>query len=81
MIVQLVSFLDPDPSSNLTHIQDVSDRILKTKLPLSLASLKKKLDELKNLGENLPDSTSILNESEPQLDAARKLLREAQDTR
>ncbi|XP_037106771.1 laminin subunit beta-3 [Syngnathus acus] len=70
-----------DPSSNLTHIQDVSDWILKTKLPLSLASLKKKLDELKNLAANLPDSTSILDKSEPQLDEARKLLQEAQDTR
>ncbi|XP_051931035.1 laminin subunit beta-3 [Hippocampus zosterae] len=80
IVKELKDFLS-DPSSNLTHIQDVSDRILKTKLPLSPDSLKKKLDELKNLAENLPDSTSILSESEPQLDAARKLLQEAQDTR
>lgn len=70
-----------DPSSNLTHIQEVSDWILKAKLPLSLATLKKKLEDLKNLAANLPDSTAILNEAEPQLDAARKLLQEAQDAR
>lgn len=70
-----------DPSSNLTHIQEVSDWILKAKLPLSLAALKRKLDELKNLAANLPDSTAVLNEAEPQLDTARKLLKEAQDAR
>ncbi|XP_061688490.1 laminin subunit beta-3-like [Syngnathoides biaculeatus] len=80
VVKELKEFLS-DPSSNLTHIQNVSDLILKTKLPLSPASLKKKLDELKNLATNLPDSTSILNKSAPQLDAARKLLQEAQDTR
>ncbi|XP_077385629.1 laminin subunit beta-3 [Festucalex cinctus] len=80
VVKELKDFLS-DPTSNLTHIQEVSDWILKTKLPLSPASLKKKLDELKNLAANLPDSTSILNKSGPQLDAARKLLQEAQDTR
>ncbi|XP_061543036.1 laminin subunit beta-3-like isoform X2 [Phycodurus eques] len=80
VVKEIKDFLS-DPSSNLTHIQDVSDWILKTKLPLSAASLKKKLDELKKLATNLPDSTSILNKSAPQLDAARKLLQEAQDTR
>lgn len=70
-----------DPSSNLTHIQNVSDWILKAKLPLSLPALKKKLDELKNLAANLPNSTAVLNEAEPQLDTARKLLKEAQDAR
>ncbi|XP_061640126.1 laminin subunit beta-3-like isoform X2 [Phyllopteryx taeniolatus] len=80
VVKEIKDFLS-DPSSNLTHIQDVSDWILKTKLPLSAASLKKKLEELKKLATNLPDSTSILNKSAPQLDAARKLLQEAQDTR
>lgn len=70
-----------DPLSNLTDIQNVSDWILKAKLPLSLPALKKKLDELKDLTANLPNSTAVLNEAEPQLDTARKLLKEAQDAR
>lgn len=70
-----------DPSTDLTHIQEVSDWILKAKLPLSLAAFKGKLKELKDLAANLPDSTAILDEAEPQLDSARKLLKEAQDAR
>lgn len=70
-----------DPSSNLTHIQEVSDWILKAKLPPTLAALKRKLEELKNLAANLPDSTAVLDEAGPQLDTARKLLQEAQDAR
>ncbi|KAL6111275.1 lamb3 [Pungitius sinensis] len=77
---KLKDFLS-DPSSNLTHIQEVSDWILNAKLPLNLAGLMRKLEELKNLAANLPDSSSVLNEAEPQLDAARKLLQEAQDAR
>ncbi|XP_077458649.1 laminin subunit beta-3 [Stigmatopora argus] len=80
IVKELKDFLS-DPSSNITHIQDVSDWILKSKMPLTPALLKKKLDELKNLAKNLPDSTSILNESGPPLDEARKLLQEAEDTR
>lgn len=71
----------PDPSSNLTQIQELSDWILKSKLPPSLAPLKTKLDELKNLAAALPDSTTVLKEAEPQLDMARKLLQEAKDAR
>lgn len=73
--------LCPDPSSNLTHIQQVSDWVRNAKLPLSLAALKRKLEELKNLAATLPDSSSVLDEAEPQLDAARKLLQEAEDAR
>lgn len=74
-------FVHVDPSSNLTQIQEVSDLILKAKLPLSIAKLKTKLDELKNLAANLPNSTAVLKKAEPQLDAAKKLLQEAQDAR
>lgn len=74
-------FVCTDPSTDLTHIQKVSDWILKAKLPLSLAALKRKLEELKDLAANLPDSTAILDQAEPQLDTTRKLLKEAQDTR
>lgn len=59
----------------------MSDWVLKAKLPLSLAALKRKLEELKNLADNLPDSMAVLKAAEPQLDAARKLLQEAQDAR
>nr|XP_020473565.1 laminin subunit beta-3 isoform X3 [Monopterus albus] len=80
IVKELKDFLS-DPSSNLTQIQEVSDWILNAKLPLSLAALKKKLDELKSLSANLPDSTAVLKEAEPQLDMAKKLLQEAQDAR
>lgn len=70
-----------DPSSNLTQIQEISDWILKAKVPLSPDILKMKLEELKNLAANLPNSTAVLKEAEPQLDTARKLLQEAQDAR
>lgn len=79
--VHLSRFVHSDPSSNLTQIQEVSDWILKAKLPLNLASLKRKLEELKNLAANLPDSLAVLKEAEPQLDTARKLLQEAKDAR
>ncbi|XP_041836366.1 laminin subunit beta-3 isoform X2 [Melanotaenia boesemani] len=80
VVKELKDFLS-DPSSNLTQIQEVSDWILKTGLPLSLAVLKEKLKELKELAENLPNSTAVLKEAEPQLEAARKLLEEAQNAR
>uniref|UniRef100_A0A665TFJ6 Uncharacterized protein n=1 Tax=Echeneis naucrates TaxID=173247 RepID=A0A665TFJ6_ECHNA len=79
--VEKASFTSLNPSSNLTHIQDVSNWILKAKLPLNLATLKRKLDELKDLAAGLPDSTAVLEQAEPQLDKARKLLKEAQDAR
>ncbi|KAI9520119.1 hypothetical protein NQZ68_021838 [Dissostichus eleginoides] len=80
VVKDLKDFLS-DPSSNLTHIQEVSDWILKAKLPLSLDALKRKLKELKDLAANLPDSTAVLKEAEPQLETARKLLQEAKDAR
>ncbi|XP_011611933.1 laminin subunit beta-3 isoform X1 [Takifugu rubripes] len=80
VVKDLKDFLS-DPLSNLTHIQDVSDWILKAKLPLSPAALKKKLEELKNLAANLSDSSTVLNNAAPQLDEARKLLDEAQEAR
>ncbi|XP_068451065.1 laminin subunit beta-3-like [Clinocottus analis] len=80
VVKDLKDFLS-DPSSNLTHIKEVSDWILKAKLPLKLASLKGKLEDLKNLAASLPDSTSVLKEAQPQLDKAKKLLQDAQDAR
>ncbi|XP_054641853.1 laminin subunit beta-3-like [Dunckerocampus dactyliophorus] len=80
VVKELKDFLS-DPSSNLSQIQDVSDWILKSKLPLSPSALKKKLEDLKNLAANLPDSTSIFNQARPQLDAAKKTLKKARDAR
>ncbi|XP_023138331.1 laminin subunit beta-3 isoform X1 [Amphiprion ocellaris] len=80
VVKALKDFLS-DPSSNLTHIQEVSDWVLQAKLPLSEAALKRKLEELKDLAANLPNSTAVLKDAEPQLDVARTLLEEAQDAR
>ncbi|XP_040890794.1 laminin subunit beta-3 isoform X2 [Toxotes jaculatrix] len=80
VVKELKDFLS-DPTSNSTHIQEVSDWILNAKLPVSLPALKEKLKELKDLAANLPDSTAVLKEAEPQLDKARKLLEEAQIAR
>ncbi|XP_075996367.1 laminin subunit beta-3 isoform X2 [Genypterus blacodes] len=80
VVKELKDFLS-DPSSNLTRIKEVSDLIMKAKLPLSLAALKRKLEEMKDLAASLPDSTAVLQEAEPQLEKARKLLQEAQDAR
>lgn len=80
VVKELKDFLS-DPSSDLTHIQQVSDWVLKAKLPVSLAALKEKLEELKSLASGLPDSTAVLSKAQPQLEAARKLLQEAQDAR
>lgn len=80
VVQQLKDFLS-DPTANETHIQEVSDFILNAKLPLNLDSLKRKLEELKDLAANLPDSTDILKDAQPQLDTAKKLLEEAQDAR
>ncbi|XP_029907597.1 laminin subunit beta-3 [Myripristis murdjan] len=80
VVKQLKDFLT-DPTSSLTQIKEVSDWVLKAKLPLSLATLRKKLKELKDLTAALPDSTAVLEDAQPQLDAAKKLLQEAQDVR
>uniref|UniRef100_A0A7N6AMJ6 Laminin, beta 3 n=1 Tax=Anabas testudineus TaxID=64144 RepID=A0A7N6AMJ6_ANATE len=80
VVKELKDFLS-DTSSNLTQIEEVSNWILKAKLPLDMAALKRKLEELKNLTDNLPDSTDVLKKAEPQLDTARKLLQDAQDAR
>ncbi|XP_053725062.1 laminin subunit beta-3 [Synchiropus splendidus] len=69
------------PAPNLTQIQDISDKILKVKLPLSMDALNRKVAELKNLAAKLPDSSEVLNKATPQLEAARKLLQEAEEAR
>nr|XP_020504058.1 laminin subunit beta-3 [Labrus bergylta] len=80
VVEELKEFLS-DPGSNLTNIKEVSDWILKTKLPQNLAALNRKADELKNLADNLPDSTSVLKDAEPLLKKAKKLLDDAKDAR
>lgn len=62
-------------------MKEVSDWVLNAKLPLNLAALKRKLEELKNLAAGLPDSAGVLKQAGPQLDIARRLLQEAKDTR
>ncbi|XP_008319201.1 laminin subunit beta-3 [Cynoglossus semilaevis] len=77
---QFIDFLS-DPSLNLSKIQSVSDKILKINLPLTLAPLKTKLEEMKNLAASLPDSRAVLKEAESQLEAARNMLKEAEAAR
>ncbi|XP_060925892.1 laminin subunit beta-3 [Limanda limanda] len=80
VVKELKDFLS-DPSSNLTHIKEVSDWILRAKLPINPADLKRKLEELKNLAATLPDSTAVLKDAEPKLEKARKLKQEAEEAR
>ncbi|KAM6979742.1 laminin subunit beta-3 [Aplochiton taeniatus] len=80
VINELKDFLS-EPSDNLNEVQEVSEWILNAKLPLSLASLKRKLQELKDLAAGLPDSAAILKQAGPQLDTAKRLLKEAEDAR
>ncbi|CAB1315349.1 unnamed protein product [Coregonus sp. 'balchen'] len=79
-VKELKDFLS-DPSSDLTLISTVSEWILNAKLPVSLATLKRKLKEIRDLAAGLPDSTAVLDQAGPQLDTARRLLQEAQDAR
>ncbi|KAJ3601988.1 hypothetical protein NHX12_029749 [Muraenolepis orangiensis] len=69
------------PKSNLRHVKEVSDWVLNAKLPLGLADLKRKLEDLKKLAAGLPDSADVLKQAGPQLDTARRLLQEAKDAR
>lgn len=71
----------PDPSSNLTQVQEISEWILNANLPVSLPALEKKLEELKNLAASLPNTENVLKEAKPQLDTAKKLLQEADAAR
>ncbi|XP_064161662.1 laminin subunit beta-3-like isoform X1 [Anguilla rostrata] len=79
-VKNLKDFLS-DPLLDPTAIQTVSEEILATKLPLSLAALKRKIQEIEKLAAGLPDSSKLLASTTPQLDLARKLLGEAQDAR
>ncbi|KAM9522760.1 laminin subunit beta-3 isoform 1-T2 [Salvelinus alpinus] len=79
-VKELKDFLS-DPSSDPTHISTVSEWILNAKLPVSLATLKRKLQEIRDLAAGLPDSTAVLDQAGPQLDTARRLLQEARDAR
>uniref|UniRef100_A0A4W5QM46 Si:ch1073-15f12.3 n=1 Tax=Hucho hucho TaxID=62062 RepID=A0A4W5QM46_9TELE len=79
-VKELKDFLS-DPLSDPTDISTVSEWILNAKLPLSLAALKRKLQEIRALAAGLPDSTAVLDQAGPQLDIARRLLQEAQDAR
>ncbi|CAL8340721.1 unnamed protein product [Lota lota] len=69
------------PNSNLSQVQEVSDWVLNAKLPLSLAALKRKLEDLKNLAAGLPDSADVLKQAGPQLETARRLLQQAKNAR
>ncbi|KAG7477647.1 hypothetical protein MATL_G00071830 [Megalops atlanticus] len=79
-VKKLKKFLQ-DPTIDPSDIQKVAEGILDTKLPLSLATLKRKIQEMRQLAAGLPDSTRLLASTTPQLDLARRLLEEAQNAR
>nr|XP_023696882.1 laminin subunit beta-3 isoform X1 [Paramormyrops kingsleyae]XP_023696883.1 laminin subunit beta-3 isoform X1 [Paramormyrops kingsleyae] len=81
LFVKKLKDLLRDPNSDPAIIQTVSEGVLNTKLPLSLDSLKRKLEEIQRLAVSLPDSSSILTSTGPQLDKARRLLMEAETAR
>ncbi|KAL4658658.1 laminin subunit beta-3 [Arapaima gigas] len=79
-IKDLRNFLS-DPLSDPAVIQTISEGVLNTKLPLSLATLKRKVEDIRTLAAGLPDSSRILASTTPQLDLARQLLLKAQTAR
>ncbi|XP_036386198.1 laminin subunit beta-3 [Megalops cyprinoides] len=79
-VQKLRKFLQ-DPTVDPSEIQKVAEGVLNTKLPLSLATLKRKIQEMRELAAGLPDSTRLLASTTPQLDLARRLLEEAQNAR
>lgn len=57
------------------------EAVLEARFPLTMDQLKQKLKELQGLTASLPDSSSVLTASGPQLENARRLLDAARDTR
>lgn len=70
-----------EPHSDPEQVQRVCEAVLEARLPLSLDQLKQKLKELQDLMLSVPDSSSVLTTSGPQLETARRLLETARDTR
>ncbi|XP_051549881.1 laminin subunit beta-3 [Myxocyprinus asiaticus] len=69
------------PHSDPDQVQRVCEGVLQAELPMSVENLKRKLKELQNLASTLPDSSRVLKKTRPELEKARQLLEEAQNTR
>ncbi|XP_039538072.1 laminin subunit beta-3 [Pimephales promelas] len=70
-----------EPHSDPEQVQRVCEAVLEARLPMSLDQLKQKLKDLQDLMVSVPDSSSVLTTSGPQLENARRLLDAARDTR
>ncbi|KAK7136543.1 hypothetical protein R3I93_016770 [Phoxinus phoxinus] len=70
-----------EPESDPEQVQRVCEAVLEARLPLSLDQLKQKLKDLQDLTVSVPDSSSVLTTSGPQLENARRLLDTARETR
>lgn len=70
-----------EPHSDPDQVQRVCEAVLEARFPLTVEQLKQKLKELQDLTSSLPDSSSVLTASGPQLESARRLLDAARDTR
>uniref|UniRef100_A0A8C9S2X5 Laminin subunit beta-3-like n=1 Tax=Scleropages formosus TaxID=113540 RepID=A0A8C9S2X5_SCLFO len=79
-VKELRNFLE-DPLTDPAVIQEISEGVLNTKLPLSLAALKRKVEDIRTLAAGLPNSSHILDSTTPQLERARQLLQKAQTAR
>ncbi|XP_076857494.1 laminin subunit beta-3 isoform X2 [Brachyhypopomus gauderio] len=62
-------------------VQRVCERVLGMKTPETVEVLKKKLQEMQDLAASLPDSSRVLKSAGPQLEQARRLLQDAENTR
>ncbi|XP_048037879.1 laminin subunit beta-3 [Megalobrama amblycephala] len=70
-----------EPHSDPDQVQRVCEAVLEARFPLTVEQLKQKLKELQDLTSSLPDSSSVLTATGPQLEDARRLLDAARDTR
>uniref|UniRef100_A0A3P8XNR7 Laminin subunit beta 3 n=1 Tax=Esox lucius TaxID=8010 RepID=A0A3P8XNR7_ESOLU len=66
---------------NPTLINNISEEVLRAKLPDNLPALKRKLQKIRDLLAGLPNTSAILGRTGPQLDTALRLLQEAKDAR
>ncbi|KAI4887449.1 hypothetical protein NFI96_017445, partial [Prochilodus magdalenae] len=69
------------PFTDPAEVQRISEAVLGLKLPEGADSLRRKLQELQDLASKLPNSSKVLEEAEPKLDQARRLLKDAEKVR
>ncbi|XP_072133928.1 laminin subunit beta-3-like [Mobula birostris] len=80
LISQIKDFLttaqaDPD------EIQKISESVLSLRLPTDAATIRSKINTLRNIAASLPDVTNILADTQEDVETAKALLNEAQRAR